>query len=385
MKGFVFGILGLFWILCIVILFFSAEVGLRLGGGKGYELPMSIDAYSMQNALDASETYMDAAASYSIYQACYDNLRQAGWRELAKAPYTEKVVIGGKSYGPIRTIEEFNDDLAATILDHINTYSSYGYEFFETYKVDMPEYNDVTVTGSSDSIEIQANSPDKLKICKPESCKLEEEAKNGDSDNMNVPDNIPGLNEQEVKPNFRELVILEKPSDISKTIQTPCYGLYEQAIQQSKELEDAINELLKMELDRLSVNGEPGSAGGDCNYVVSASNEEIENMLKTGIASVSDAEYVTRMQEVLDRIVDYDIEVVDVELEFTLISFMSIPNSQQGICLLEDGRVSAVVKSSVEGPAEEKFPVDNGAEVAYEPLAVHFIVKAGYDTTEYDT
>lgn len=93
--------LSLFWLICIVVILSMGEVGLRLGGGKAYELPVRVDIYSMQNALDAGKTYLDTGLRYSAYQACYDMLKNGGWREIpAEARFANGTAYWGRGETP---------------------------------------------------------------------------------------------------------------------------------------------------------------------------------------------------------------------------------------------------------------------------------------------
>jgi hypothetical protein len=94
MRGIVMSMLALFWIICLLLIYVTANFGLRVGGGKEYELPVKVDVYSMENALDASETYMKTGLRYSVYQACYDVLGGGGWNSV---PEDSNINVGGMS------------------------------------------------------------------------------------------------------------------------------------------------------------------------------------------------------------------------------------------------------------------------------------------------
>jgi|GEM_PF-3003550 len=346
MRGIVFTAITVFWILCIIIIFAVGEIGLSVGGGKQYYLPVEIEVYSMSNALDASKVYMDTALRYSVYQACYDTLKNGGWPDIAKVPDGERALFEGKPYAPIRTTAEFRSGLAETILSNVNTYASMDYSFFDSYEVRVPSYQGSEfVELMPDRLTVKATSGSPLQICKPDSCKLDKpETESG-------ADSLPEADDYRQQPNMRELVVLQKDSGLQEAIQTPCYGLYRQGVEESGRLTAKMNEEIAGEMASLQSGIQKPDANA-CNLVTGEAASRIEDILEAD-----------------------GVEVIDVTLTFAQIEY----DNANKLCSLKGGSATAKAKVTIDGPADQTFPVWNGQELAFEPLTLNFVVKTTYN------
>jgi len=358
MKGVQFAVWGLFWLFCVVLIFYGTSIGLKMiGGSKAYELPVKIHIYSMDNALDAAKVYMNTGLRYSVYQACYDNLARAGWPDLADVPVDERVVIGDKSYGQIRSSTDFRIGLIETIQQNVNTYSSLGYSFFDMYEVELPSYDSTEMVEFMPSyMTVRATSGGFLQVCKPSDCKFEsdEEAENDDNGGRDgkSDEDMGTIVDTEKKPNIIEKVVLRKSSELQETIDTPCYGLYGQGVTESVRLTGIIEQELKAEIDGL-LDGVTAHTS-QCNEMVSKAQTRIQDKLKAE-----------------------SIDVVEVVLNVMYSGY----DSQNLLCLFDEkGLSTAVVKVTLNGPEDKKFPVWNGQELAFEPLKLEFVVKGSYES-----
>ena len=118
----------------MIALFISFGTNLKLfGGGEGAITKTSLqsDIYTTGHALDAARIYMETSLDYSVYQACYDNLRKAGLSEIT---------VSVDSYNELSglTIDGLYNQLGTTIQTYLNRYSNENYAFMTNYRVTLP-------------------------------------------------------------------------------------------------------------------------------------------------------------------------------------------------------------------------------------------------------
>ena len=327
-------------------LYYTAMVGLsgvRVGVRRYQE-----DIYALQNSLDAAKEYLRTSLRYSAYQACYDNLKNGGWAEISGVPDDKKVVFNGEHYMFLTSESQFKTELGKSILANINRYSSDEYNFMGIYSVDMPAYKLTKARDYHDNtMTIDAVSDENLEIIR-----YVEKLKLGES--------FFKLKESAKEDDIEEKITLRKRSELNETIETPCYGLYQKALEQSVKTYNTITTLLEHSIDRLKQKTESRDSPQACEEMISQKEEDIRNDL-TGRGG--DVEY----------------EALEVDLALTLQTPLASDEQGKFTCAFNvDGESSATVKVTLNGPVEEKFPVWNGQKLAFEPLMAVFLVKGEY-------
>jgi len=370
MKGQQFAVLSLFWLLCLGIIWFGTQSGVRyFGGGDVHELPVKVHVYAMDNALDASRVYMDTGLTYSVYQACYDSLANGGWSggsggsdgsagsDMPGVPADKKITVGGVDYPLLALDDDFVAGLNGEILSNLNIYSSMGYTFFEDYEVQLPVYDNLEFVDVADSfIMASASSSSDIYICEPSSCELEDGTGDGSGDSDGEGIGSGSMDTIDLKrPNVIEKVVIRKSANVFENVETPCYGMYKQGVAEASRLATAIEAELSKEVGRL--------LGG---VVVTGGQGSCASML-------SDAETIIR--HMLESSTTATVEVLEVTLNVLNTGY----DQEASTCMFDGtGSSSATVKVTINGPEDQKYPVWNGQELAFESLQLVFAVQGSY-------
>ena len=95
--------------------------------GRTYNLLFQEKIFTIDNALDGAELYLETSSLYSVYQACHDSLKNP-------------------SVDPL----EFRSAVSTRIQTHMNKYSESQFIFFDEHAINLPqytvEYDDATKT-----------------------------------------------------------------------------------------------------------------------------------------------------------------------------------------------------------------------------------------------
>jgi hypothetical protein len=153
------------------------------------------DLNAMKKALDLAKLYAETSLRYSVYQACYDNLRAGG-------------VLPAE--------EEFKENLKLGIENNLKVYTSEGYNFLTEYRVTLPEYE--IVIEEFEPLVIRADS------------------KNGE--NLWIE-----------KTTERETIKLEKSPLITETLEVNCYEIYQKGLEKSKEVSEVLSQIIGKEYE----------------------------------------------------------------------------------------------------------------------------------------
>jgi len=320
-------------------LYYAAMVGMsgiRVGVRRYQE-----DIYALQNSLDAGREYMKTSLRYSVYQACHDSLKSSGWADVSDAPSSERHVEGDESYATLPAETVFDEGLEQNILSNINAYASGDYNFMGAYNVKLPRYEtaDVERTGEN-TLSINVDSSKKLEITRFLT-------------KLKLGETYFTLKESAKESNIEEIITIRKNAGMEETIETPCYDLYLQGVEESERLTEKMNEEIAGEMASLQAGIQKPDANA-CNLVSGEAAGRIEDSLEAD-----------------------GVEVIDVTLTFAQIEY----DNANGLCSLKSGTATAKAKVTTEGPADQTFPVWNGQELAFEPLRLVFIVKAQYATS----
>lgn len=162
--------------------------------GQKDEAILHRDLYMMNNSLLAARSYMDTSLSYSVYQACYDTLKNLD-----------------TSAGD----DVFRSDLEDSIKSYLNRYRKDEYYFMSNYPVTIPEYTDLTIE-TLDPLKVKVESPSNMYIS------LEHEG-----------------SERR----------LETKNTMEKTITIDCYGIYKKGKEVHTEINNVIGDKIKEKID----------------------------------------------------------------------------------------------------------------------------------------
>ena len=138
------------------------------------KISLQSNIYSMSHAIDTAKIYTKTALRYSVYQACYDSLREA-------SDHVDKV--------------EYYKTLGEIAEKHYQKYTSSGYSFLGDFVVTFPDYTLNVIPGGDDrNFAVQAIPNEKLTISSS--------ATSG------------------------EAITLRESADIVENFTMPCYPLY---------------------------------------------------------------------------------------------------------------------------------------------------------------
>jgi hypothetical protein len=337
-------------------LYYTAMVGMsgiRVGVRRYQE-----DVYSLFNSLEEGKGVMRSNLRYSAYQACYDSLKSSGWSDMTNSPKATVKVVGDASYNVLPSEEVFRAGIEKNSLDNLETYTTDEYHFMGTYNIDLPKYKSVTVKNNQDgTVDFDAKTIQKLEIKRYVGKIL-------------IGESFMELKKSLKEENIEERIVLRKDGNMVETIKTPCYDLFLQAQKKSDEMTNALNELLKIEMEELQI-GMPTGKDGDCDYIVVATENAITKILDTGEIEVDDPKITDDIKKAIEN---SNIKVIEVKLIFSNMN----KDSKNNLCILVDGTITAIIKITIEGPIDGTFPVWNGKELAFEPLKIEFLVYGEY-------
>jgi len=321
----------IFWVIGLAMIFAMGKVGLNIGGGAAMDLPIKIEAYSIQHALDMSKTYMDTALQFSNYQACYDLMKKGGNSQLTNS---NKISYNGIEYGIISDKQAFTDELKDQILGNINGYANLDYSFTEKYIVKVPSYKslDMTTDGTA-----SAATDGKMIL------------------EMDVEGATPGEGLEE---NYKGKIIVKKTASLGALLHLDCLAIYDRMKAKSDDLGSKIGELLKAGIDKMTA----GITSSSCDNIA----KDEEQIVSDGIKALESGDVL--------------VDVVSINLNMDLITGVTKDENGNFLCRFEKADInlksSAIAK--VEMTNTENVPVDNGQEIAYEPIKSIFAVTAEY-------
>jgi len=134
-KGIATGVVVVPILLLIVALaLVNLDLTIRWEAKTTQEANIQATTYAMWNALKGAEMYMDLSTDYSVYQGCYDALRWGGFTEEGKNWSNNK---DSSEVPPDEAI--FKRNLETLIKRYMDRYTDDGYVFFEKYRVNSSE------------------------------------------------------------------------------------------------------------------------------------------------------------------------------------------------------------------------------------------------------
>lgn len=134
--------IGLVIILMIIVSMLNIPL-LKSANQVEKNLKARSEIHTMSNALDAAKLYMETSLEYSIYQACYDNLRNGGWDPLPANNIPNKYrgyAVWDFPDTPPDDLK-FQRELESSIATNLNLYrGTQAYTFLSDYHVNLPNY-----------------------------------------------------------------------------------------------------------------------------------------------------------------------------------------------------------------------------------------------------
>ncbi len=193
-KG--FSIISVFMVLLIIVVIIS----LMGYGNVSMDIPetkarIQLYLYSMNHALDAARLYMDVSLDYSVYQACYETL---------------------KNIDSSISENEFKQNLESSIKEKLNVYTEPNYRFLTDYEVYMAEY---------DGVNIESMSPLKVKVT-------------GKNMFIKKEDRLRGID-----------LTMERDSSLDKTVPIDCYGMYQKGKEEHADIKNTLESSIKAKID----------------------------------------------------------------------------------------------------------------------------------------
>jgi len=134
-------------VIIIILLMLLAAINIPLIKTSQYEKDLEVrsEIHTMSNALDTAKLYMETSLEYSIYQACYDNLRNGGWDSFPANKYQGYAVWDSSDLHP--NDQEFKLALEESIASNLALYrGTQAYTFLSDYHVNLPVYQADNVT-----------------------------------------------------------------------------------------------------------------------------------------------------------------------------------------------------------------------------------------------
>lgn len=308
-------------ILCATLIL--SAMSLKFGSIKKFTEDLSIreDKYTMVYAMDVAKLYVDTAIKYSIYQSCYDKLKNAG---------------------KLKSENEFKSTLLESIKTNLEAYLS-DYNFLEIYSVRFPEYK-INMKIDDNRIILNLKSDKNIVIEKT----------------------------KEVKDVLREKIVLERESSMQKTVNTNCFGIYKRGLNLESEIKGKLERVI---LDNVNFESKYSLAYSDsepdCKYVFEESVGETVEEIKNRLGEVLRNE-VQKMH--VNKLGNFDVEIefqkfdFDVKENGSAVKFAEQNEKECSYTYIS----KAVVLVTIED--KEKVPIWNGKTIAFEPLRFVFQV-----------
>jgi hypothetical protein len=332
MKGFTEAFPLIVVVVAILCVFFYFNINLPMWEGQTKNIELHNNLYSMGKALDSSyRSYMKTAFLYSVYQACYDNLKQGGWSTI---PSDKKVVHGDDDYAQLTREDGFSSNLATSTQDNLNSYGP-GYSFLD-YEVIIPRYSVEIKNKTETSLNISATGEGKLNI-------------------------------RHINLEGGENISLYRNASVTEIININCYGLYKSGESQDQDLSPKLSGKLESEMLDILKKHETTQSASDvntyCNGILESRKTTASDNIKTYIESQGEG-----------------IEFLFADFRVKVKRGVRNPQTGETECEfeLDEGRSSAVAKVRVNDMSEQKFPIFDNGDIESRSLSLVFAVKAEY-------
>jgi len=308
-----------FFAAIIVIIITGYNINIRFFGGEGsvHKTNLQSDLYVMSHALDAARLYLDTSLDYSVYQACYENLKRGGLNFIDLEDGE-----GGIAYLPDLDSEEFFSELTETVDEYFNLYSAKSYSFIGDDNVVLPRF-DIFIEEQGSGLEVEAYPYSKLQITR--------------------------------RSDSGETATLRASWDRIKSYDIPCYTLFQKARELNtdveSDLEDALEEATQEVYDSKCESNE------ECTELL---NDEINGDSRVSSDRTIDGYSVSSQLSAATASITQRIE----DKQTGEIIFSISVSITQEISITE-----------AEPPDDHFYPVWNGQELSFEPFSIIYINK----------
>ncbi len=335
-------ILGLLFTLSLL------SVKLWVDKDIGQAASLKEDKYIMHYALESAKLYADTSLKYSLYQSCYDMLKNGG----NNLPKNEKT-FDSRKYSVIASREEFSGNIKTSVLNNFRRYTAEGYNFLTYYTVGFPQYEIKEISYGTGEINIIADSDKKLQI--------------------------PYQRETRY---FSEEVVLEKAALLTVPVKTNCFEIYSFGLNKRTGLENDIRVLVESKFK--DKNGNVFSAEYTLQY--SGPEPDCETVFKENTGE-NYGEVRNRVKTILlaqtEKLgkAESNFEIKTSLLEFDL----KVDGVMKDVQVLPDGtttktctfKYTKITDASVfVGDKNGKnIPVWNGAETVFESMTMVFYIE----------
>lgn len=287
-------------LLIAAVAIYSASLTWKWGEAIEKRSDVVFHSYSMNNALDLARLYMDVSLDYSAYQACYETL---------------------KELDPSISEDEFKQKLESSIKEKLNVYTRSDYRFLIDYKVNIFEYDSVTIEGLN-PLKVKATGKDMF---------------------IRVEDSIRKID-----------LTMEKNSSLDKTIPIDCYGMYQKGKEVNTEIKNTLESSIKAKID---------------SWPDTADTLPNRDSLKAEIETIPELAFEKTEG-------DYSIKS-----EFTEASVEFEGYEKSGDEPYENIKYRVTVKLKVtvkDNRDEQVFPIYDGEEIVFSPLSAVFLFEESY-------
>lgn len=331
-------ILGIFFsLLYINLIFIEGRVG---------RLKITLNTYTMRNALLSSYLYLSQSLRYSIYQSCYENLKNGG-QDILKMYET----INNTSYPYIINKSKFLKQLENKTLQKLNLYTTEKYNFLNV-EILLPKYKNVSIKPYNNSLYVSAISDNYITLMKSE-------------ENLTI--------------------TFEKSSKLNETIKTACFTIFKKGINLKEWLESEISKIIKNELKQFPKNGFLASEKKPSDFDVFKSAIKLAGLnlvgTKKDIERVLGRNIYNSINKFLKSVKDDNLDInkrlLFTDADIILKCSKDININEKGLYVKECNfyyLLTALIYIEIIDKTHN-YPVFNGKEITLEPLQLRYIVK----------
>jgi len=309
----------------IVAISINISVNLDLfseGDGQVHKTSLQSNIYSMSHALDAAHEYREASLDYSVYQACYDILKNGGMWYIDTDEGEQ-----GYAYLPELGSEEFYSELTSAAEENFDAYNSIGYRFLDDNTVVLPS-SEIVLLPSVIGFNAEVSSPAKLMI-----------SRLADSG---------------------EVSKLLSTSDFSKEYPIQCFQLYQVATGLNPGLVSPLTQVLSQAKQEIEEAEEKCATNEECSGILEQKlTEKWEPVASENEGYAVETELLSSRAAISSRLTDGNITTL----------------------IINTVAIQKVIISKANPAKEEHYPVWNGNDISFEPLEIVYINKVSYPLT----
>jgi len=363
MRGFEVNVLTAFFIVIIVLNVVFASSSILSLDESSKELRLKSDVYVMRNSLEGAKIFAESSLVYSVYQGCFDYLKDGGGVSPAQ--------VGGEELGvwydngdKSPTEEKFLGGLGTVVGGYLGQYTSGNYVYLKGNEVSFPEYS-VEIKESEGSLEVRTVSTEFLTAFRDKTIERDEK------------------------------ITLEKDPTMERVVETSCLSLFTFGKNKARLLGERINVVVGEEVNKWEKHPAPLELEGNKLSLLAGSERdmadlvltilyngpgiveierEIKESVRRGVPKLSGGPYLEVKQENLELDVEIDPTCTAELVERTV-------GEEQKVftvitCSKIEYNVVVVEKVTIKDTDElNSVPVNTGESVEMAPLELVFGVR----------